>query len=84
MNKYCDGSDVVSLSLWFQMEVLQESRMMIPDCHRRLVTAHSDLLQLLVRNTQTHNNAHVDIDPFASLVLMSSNLLKTSEFVFHF
>ncbi|KAG5273013.1 hypothetical protein AALO_G00171830 [Alosa alosa] len=30
-----------------QIEVLQESRMMIPDCHRRLVTAHADLLQLL-------------------------------------
>ncbi|KAM9841064.1 tubulin-specific chaperone A [Aulostomus maculatus] len=30
-----------------QMEVLQESRMMIPDCHRRLTVAHADLLQLL-------------------------------------
>ncbi|KAF3701772.1 Tubulin-specific chaperone A TCP1-chaperonin cofactor A Tubulin-folding cofactor A [Channa argus] len=30
-----------------QMEVLQESRMMIPDCHRRLAKAHADLLQLL-------------------------------------
>lgn len=30
-----------------QMEVLQESKMMIPDCHRRLATAHADLLQLL-------------------------------------
>uniref|UniRef100_A0A672PBL1 Tubulin-specific chaperone A n=1 Tax=Sinocyclocheilus grahami TaxID=75366 RepID=A0A672PBL1_SINGR len=30
-----------------QMEVLQESRMMIPDCHRRLAMAHADLQQLL-------------------------------------
>ncbi|XP_029371466.1 tubulin-specific chaperone A isoform X1 [Echeneis naucrates] len=30
-----------------QMEVLQESRMMIPDCHRRLAVAHADLLQLI-------------------------------------
>ncbi|KAK5599736.1 hypothetical protein CRENBAI_016413 [Crenichthys baileyi] len=30
-----------------QMEVLQESRMMIPDCRRRLAIAHADLLQLL-------------------------------------
>nr|XP_046231451.1 tubulin-specific chaperone A [Scatophagus argus] len=30
-----------------QMEVLQESKMMIPDCHHRLVKAHADLLQLL-------------------------------------
>ncbi|XP_013885352.1 tubulin-specific chaperone A [Austrofundulus limnaeus] len=30
-----------------QMEVLQESRMMIPDCHRRLAVAHADLLQFL-------------------------------------
>ncbi|XP_041666212.1 tubulin-specific chaperone A [Cheilinus undulatus] len=30
-----------------QMEVLQESKMMIPDCHRRLTMAHADLVQLL-------------------------------------
>ncbi|XP_053195383.1 tubulin-specific chaperone A [Scomber japonicus] len=30
-----------------QMEVLQESRMMIPDCRRRLTIAHADLVQLL-------------------------------------
>lgn len=30
-----------------QLEVLQESRMMIPDCHRRLAIAHADLSQLL-------------------------------------
>uniref|UniRef100_A0AC11E266 Tubulin folding cofactor A n=1 Tax=Ovis aries TaxID=9940 RepID=A0AC11E266_SHEEP len=31
-----------------QAEILQESRMMIPDCQRRLEAAHTDLLQLLV------------------------------------
>ncbi|KAF6721720.1 Tubulin-specific chaperone A [Oryzias melastigma] len=30
-----------------QMEVLQECKMMIPDCHRRLAVAHADLLQLI-------------------------------------
>ncbi|KAI7795731.1 tubulin-specific chaperone A [Triplophysa rosa] len=30
-----------------QMEVLQESKMMVPDCHRRLAMAHADLQQLL-------------------------------------
>ncbi|XP_012685464.1 tubulin-specific chaperone A [Clupea harengus] len=30
-----------------QIEVLQECRMMVPDCHRRLTIAHADLLQLL-------------------------------------
>ncbi|XP_074059754.1 tubulin-specific chaperone A [Macrotis lagotis] len=30
-----------------QTEILQESRMMIPDCQRRLEAACSDLLQLL-------------------------------------
>ncbi|XP_040276112.1 tubulin-specific chaperone A [Bufo bufo] len=30
-----------------QIEVLQESRMMIPDCHRRLEAAHTDLAQIL-------------------------------------
>ncbi|XP_023326995.1 tubulin-specific chaperone A [Eurytemora carolleeae] len=28
-------------------EVVQESLMMIPDCHRRLITAHADLMSLL-------------------------------------
>ncbi|MBN3301127.1 TBCA protein, partial [Amia calva] len=30
-----------------QVEVLQESRMMIPDCHRRLSVAYGELAQLL-------------------------------------
>ncbi|KAM6328945.1 tubulin-specific chaperone A isoform 2-T2 [Alca torda] len=30
-----------------QIEILQESRMMIPDCQRRLEAAHADLTQLL-------------------------------------
>uniref|UniRef100_A0AC11CLS9 Tubulin folding cofactor A n=1 Tax=Ovis aries TaxID=9940 RepID=A0AC11CLS9_SHEEP len=32
-----------------QAEILQESRMMIPDCQRRLEAAHTDLLQLLCK-----------------------------------
>ncbi|KAF6127619.1 tubulin folding cofactor A [Phyllostomus discolor] len=31
-----------------QAEILQESRMMIPDCQRRLEAAYADLLQILV------------------------------------
>ncbi|KAM3940523.1 tubulin-specific chaperone A [Leptodactylus fuscus] len=30
-----------------QKEILQESRMMIPDCHRRLEAAHADLARIL-------------------------------------
>uniref|UniRef100_A0A8C8I6W9 Tubulin-specific chaperone A n=1 Tax=Oncorhynchus tshawytscha TaxID=74940 RepID=A0A8C8I6W9_ONCTS len=30
-----------------QLEVLQESKMMVPDCHRRLTIAHADLSQIL-------------------------------------
>lgn len=30
-----------------QTEILQESRMMIPDCQRRLEAAHADLTQIL-------------------------------------
>ncbi|XP_005992692.1 tubulin-specific chaperone A [Latimeria chalumnae] len=30
-----------------QIEILQESRMMIPDCQRRLAAAHGDLTQTL-------------------------------------
>nr|XP_020442120.1 tubulin-specific chaperone A [Monopterus albus] len=40
-----EGGDVYVIKK--QMEVLQECRMMIPDCHRRLAVAHADLLQLL-------------------------------------
>ncbi|XP_020509659.1 tubulin-specific chaperone A [Labrus bergylta] len=39
-----DGEDY---NIKKQLEVLQESRMMIPDCHRRLAVAHADLMQLL-------------------------------------
>ncbi|KAM4879467.1 tubulin-specific chaperone A isoform 3-T3 [Sylvia borin] len=35
------------LSLGLQIEILQESRMMIPDCQRRLEVAHAELTQLL-------------------------------------
>lgn len=42
-------------SLWFQMEVLQESKMMILDSHRRLVTAHGNLFQLLVSKTRSNS-----------------------------
>lgn len=48
------NKDTDVVSVWFQLEVLQESRMMIPDCHRRLTIAHADLLQLLVSNTWSH------------------------------
>ncbi|XP_075447187.1 tubulin-specific chaperone A [Ascaphus truei] len=40
-----DGGDEYVIKK--QIEVLQESRMMIPDCHRRLEAAHTDLTQLL-------------------------------------
>ncbi|KAM5194539.1 tubulin-specific chaperone A [Mantella aurantiaca] len=30
-----------------QTEILQETRMMIPDCHRRLEAAYTDLTQIL-------------------------------------
>ncbi|XP_060943854.1 tubulin-specific chaperone A-like [Limanda limanda] len=33
--------------IWKQMEVLQESKMMIQDSHRRLAIAHEDLINLL-------------------------------------
>lgn len=49
-------SKMIFLRMCFkQVEVLQESRMMIPDCHRRLAIAHADLQQLLVRISHTHS-----------------------------
>lgn len=42
--------DTAVVFVWFQTEVLQESMMMIHDSHRRLVTAHGNLLHVLVSN----------------------------------
>ncbi|XP_039614327.1 tubulin-specific chaperone A [Polypterus senegalus] len=38
----CDEYDIKK-----QVEVLQESKMMIPDCQRRLAVAHAELVQFL-------------------------------------
>ncbi|CAM9502113.1 unnamed protein product [Lampetra planeri] len=35
-----------------QIEVLQEAKMMIPDCERRLAAAHGDLSQLVRREAE--------------------------------
>ncbi|XP_019937342.1 tubulin-specific chaperone A [Paralichthys olivaceus] len=40
-----DGGDEYVIKK--QVEVLQESKMMVPDCHRRLAKAHEDLNQLI-------------------------------------
>ncbi|KAK4817066.1 hypothetical protein QYF61_027095 [Mycteria americana] len=40
-----------------EIEILQESRMMIPDCQRRLEVAHADLTQLLTRSSVNENRA---------------------------
>ncbi|KAL2099809.1 hypothetical protein ACEWY4_004203 [Coilia grayii] len=50
-----------------QIEVLQESRMMIPDCHRRLAVAHADLLQILeneadLAETEEYKEAQTMLD----------------------
>ncbi|GCC20471.1 tubulin-specific chaperone A [Chiloscyllium punctatum] len=59
-----DGNDQYMVKK--QMEVLQESRMMIPDCQRRLETAHSDLAQLLesekeLEDTEEYKEAQATI-----------------------
>ncbi|XP_060057059.1 tubulin-specific chaperone A [Erinaceus europaeus] len=50
-----------------QAEILQESRMMIPDCQRRLEAAHADLLQILesekdLEETEEYKEARVVLD----------------------
>ncbi|XP_069794224.1 tubulin-specific chaperone A isoform X2 [Narcine bancroftii] len=47
MNKIGEKESEEFLYKWNEMEVLQESWMMIPDCQRRLATAHNDLAQML-------------------------------------
>ncbi|XP_048383692.1 tubulin-specific chaperone A [Stegostoma tigrinum] len=59
-----DGNDQYMVKK--QMEVLQESRMMIPDCQRRLATAHNDLVQLLesekeLEDTEEYKEAQATI-----------------------
>ncbi|XP_077143208.1 tubulin-specific chaperone A isoform X2 [Ranitomeya variabilis] len=50
-----------------QTEILQESRMMIPDCHRRLEAAHTDLTQVLenekdLEETEEYKDARAMLD----------------------
>ncbi|XP_056397618.1 tubulin-specific chaperone A [Hyla sarda] len=50
-----------------QIEVLQESRMMIPDCQRRLEAAHTDLAQVLenekdLEETEEFKDARAMVD----------------------
>ncbi|XP_073440244.1 tubulin-specific chaperone A [Dendrobates tinctorius] len=50
-----------------QTEILQESRMMIPDCHRRLEAAHLDLIQVLenekdLEETEEYKDARAMLD----------------------
>ncbi|CAJ0965618.1 unnamed protein product [Ranitomeya imitator] len=50
-----------------QAEILQESRMMIPDCHRRLEAAHTDLTQVLenekdLEETEEYKDARAMLD----------------------
>ncbi|XP_069820811.1 tubulin-specific chaperone A isoform X2 [Dendropsophus ebraccatus] len=50
-----------------QTEILQESRMMIPDCHRRLEAAHMDLAQILdnekeLEETEEYKDARVMLE----------------------
>ena len=45
-------------------EVLQETLMMIPDCHRRLLTAHSDLSNLL--ETEAELNVDGEVEEFVA------------------
>ena len=43
-------------------EVMQETLMMIPDCHRRLVAAHSELVALL--ETEAELNVDGEVEEF--------------------
>ncbi|XP_072272405.1 tubulin-specific chaperone A [Pyxicephalus adspersus] len=50
-----------------QVEILQESRMMIPDCHRRLSAAYTDLTQILenekdLEETEEYKDARTMLD----------------------
>ena len=43
-------------------EVMQETLMMIPDCHRRLLAAHSELTNLL--ETEAELNVDGEVEEF--------------------
>lgn len=45
-------------------EVMQETLMMIPDCHRRLLTAHSELSNLL--ETEAELNVDGEVEEFVA------------------
>ena len=54
-------------------EVMQETLMMIPDCHRRLVAAHAELSQLL--ETEAELNVDGEVEEF----LMAQAQIKEAE-----
>ncbi|XP_063819712.1 tubulin-specific chaperone A [Pseudophryne corroboree] len=60
-----DGGDEYDIKK--QAKVLQESYMMVPDCHRRLEAAHADLSQLLenekdLEETEEYKDARAMLD----------------------
>nr|KAF6491195.1 tubulin folding cofactor A [Molossus molossus] len=61
-----------------QAEILQESRMMIPDCQRRLEAAYTDLLQILesekeLEEAEEYKEARLVLDSVKLEVLMKSS-----------
>ncbi|XP_014405478.1 PREDICTED: tubulin-specific chaperone A isoform X1 [Myotis brandtii] len=72
------AEDSENYALKKQAEILQESRMMIPDCQRRLEAAYTDLLQILenekeLEEAEEYKEARLVLDSVKLEVLMRSS-----------
>ncbi|KAF7815949.1 tubulin-folding cofactor A [Senna tora] len=71
------GAD--SYDLKQQENVLAESRMMIPDCHRRLEASLADLKGIVAELEESDQKEGPEIDEARSTIAEVENLFETTE-----
>ncbi|GAA0163340.1 chaperonin [Lithospermum erythrorhizon] len=62
-----------------QENVLAESRMMIPDCHKRLEAALADLKGTLVELEESNQNEGPEIEEARSVIVEAEQVIETTD-----
>ncbi|KAK4418627.1 Tubulin-folding cofactor A [Sesamum alatum] len=75
----CSSSCTLLLICLFVENVLAESRMMIPDCHKRLEAARGDLKGTLVELEESGHKNGLEVDDARSIITEVEQLLQSSE-----
>ena len=76
INRFICNLSIVQLEIKKMGEVLQETLMMIPDCHRRLVAALSDLSNVL--ETEADLNVDGELEEF---VVAAATIKEAEEYM---